>query len=38
VVPSVADWLSRLKRETWMSRGYRFPEVVDVPLDLERTG
>jgi len=38
VVPSLADWLSRLKRETWMSRGYRFPEVVDVPLDLERTG
>jgi len=38
VVPSVADWLSRLKRETWMSRGYRCPEIVDVPLDIDRTG
>ncbi len=22
IVPSVADWLSRIRPETWMSRGY----------------
>lgn len=25
IVPTLADWLSRLPRETWMSRGYREP-------------
>ncbi len=25
IVPSVADWLSRIRPETWMSRGYSLP-------------
>jgi hypothetical protein len=27
LVPSVADWLRNLKRETWMSRGYVLDNV-----------
>jgi hypothetical protein len=26
IVPSVSDWLSRIRPETWMSRGYSLPE------------
>ena len=26
VVPSVSDWLSRIRPETWMSRGYSLPK------------
>ena len=25
IVPSVSDWLSRIRSETWMSRGYSMP-------------
>lgn len=25
IVPTVADWLSRIRPESWMSRGYRLP-------------
>jgi hypothetical protein len=25
IVPSVADWLSRIRPESWMSRGYTLP-------------
>jgi len=25
IVPSVADWLSRIRPESWMSRGYELP-------------
>ena len=25
IVPSVSDWLSRIRPETWMSRGYAMP-------------
>ena len=25
IVPSVSDWLSRIRPESWMSRGYSFP-------------
>jgi hypothetical protein len=25
IVPSVSDWLSRIRPEAWMSRGYRLP-------------
>lgn len=25
IVPSVSDWLSRIRPETWMSRGYPLP-------------
>ena len=25
IVPSVSDWLSRIRSETWMSRGYLIP-------------
>src|SRR5882762_1672910 len=33
IVPTVADWLSRLPRETWMSRGYKelVPPAEDTP-------
>ncbi len=33
IVPTVADWLSRLPRETWMSRGYKelVPPEEDTP-------
>jgi hypothetical protein len=30
VVPSVADWLSRIKPEAWMSRGYS-KEALQMP-------
>jgi hypothetical protein len=26
IVPSVSDWLSRIRPETWMSRGYSLPQ------------
>jgi hypothetical protein len=26
IVPSVSDWLSRIRPESWMSRGYTLPE------------
>jgi hypothetical protein len=26
IVPTVSDWLSRIPRETWMSRGYHSPD------------
>jgi hypothetical protein len=29
IVPSVSDWLSRIRPETWMSRGYSLP--IDDP-------
>ena len=38
VVPTVADWLSRMRRETWMSRGYVLPVGVDVDREGARTG
>ena len=25
IVPDVSDWLSRIRPESWMSRGYEFP-------------
>ena len=27
IVPSVSDWLSRIRPEPWMSRGYRIPPI-----------
>src|ERR1700722_12420045 len=30
IVPSVSDWLSRIRPETWMSRGYSLP-IGDPP-------
>jgi len=27
IVPSVSDWLSRIRPDTWMSRGYSMPET-----------
>ena len=27
IVPSVSDWLSRIRPEAWMSRGYSLPDV-----------
>ncbi len=30
IVPSVSDWLSRIRPEAWMSRGYSLP-VKDPP-------
>lgn len=27
IVPSVSDWLSRIRPETWMSRGYSLPRT-----------
>src|ERR1700674_5738034 len=30
IVPSVSDWLSRIRPETWMSRGYSFSEEEPV--------
>ena len=27
IVPSVSDWLSRIRPETWMSRGYSLPDL-----------
>jgi hypothetical protein len=38
VVPTVADWLSRMKCETWMSRGYALPVEVAPGVEAERTG
>jgi hypothetical protein len=34
IVPSVSDWLSRIRPETWMSRGYPLPAEArrDVPV------
>jgi hypothetical protein len=36
IVPSVSDWLSRIRPETWMSRGYSFPvgepAIREVPV------
>jgi hypothetical protein len=26
IVPSVSDWLSRIRPESWMSRGYTLPD------------
>jgi hypothetical protein len=26
IVPSVSDWLSRIRPEAWMSRGYSLPD------------
>ena len=26
IVPSVSDWLSRIRPESWMSRGYSLPD------------
>ena len=26
IVPSVSDWLSRIRPESWMSRGYSLPQ------------
>src|SRR5438552_17354472 len=31
IVPSVSDWLSRIRPETWMSRGYS-PPIPDPSL------
>jgi len=28
IVPSVADWLSRIRPESWMSRGYSLPQAI----------
>lgn len=30
VIPTVADWFRNIKRETWMSRGYRDDSRVDL--------
>jgi hypothetical protein len=36
IVPSVSDWLSRIRPETWMSRGYPLPvedrAIREVPV------
>jgi hypothetical protein len=36
IVPSVSDWLSRIRPETWMSRGYPLPADArrDLPVTL----
>jgi len=31
IVPTVADWLSRIPPESWMSRGYQVDRDVDQP-------
>lgn len=38
VVPSVADWLSRMTRETWMSRGYALPVEAAARVEGDRIG
>lgn len=32
IVPSVADWLSRIRVEGWMSRGYTLPQEEANPV------
>jgi hypothetical protein len=29
IVPSVSDWLSRIRPESWMSRGYSLPDSTE---------
>lgn len=38
VVPTVADWLSKMRRETWMSRGYVLPADDSVSVEVDRFG
>lgn len=34
IVPSVSDWLSRIRAETWMSRGYSIPSADPAAREL----
>jgi hypothetical protein len=34
IVPSVSDWLSRIRPEVWMSRGYSHPEANSKETDV----
>ena len=34
IVPSVSDWLSRIRPEAWMSRGYSLPDPDRQGSDL----
>jgi hypothetical protein len=34
LIPSVSDWLSRIRFEPWMNRGYEVP----IPVERRETG